>query len=405
MELRGFDDYEVTLGDRIRGERASMGKSLQDIERELHIKASLIQAIEDCDLDGFPNRSVVSGYVRSYARYLGLDPQAFYHQFCKESGFVPPNAGLSDPAATGGEEASGYGRSLSGSPFDQSRFAAPPARSRFSARVSLGSLASAVAMLALVCGLGYGGFAVFQNVQRVGFAPLPDAPDVAAEPPLITATLAGEDLRPTAEAYSGNGALAAVFAADDEPPIRRRDGPISAIDPGSAGLFEREAPRIALDIAADRPSVDSADDAIQRAEAQLEAERRMALRLAAATNRAEEASRPALPRERGLAIRVVEEAWIRVRSDTGAVLFEGILPAGERYSLPERVTEGQLRAGNAGAVYVLVDGTPFGPVGRPGGVAKGITLSADAIRESFAEARIAPAAGATATAERRAAAQ
>ncbi|MEO1599364.1 MAG: RodZ domain-containing protein [Pseudomonadota bacterium] len=402
MELRGFDDYEVTLGDRIRGERASMGKSLADVERELHIKMSLIQAIEECDLDGFPNPSVVAGYVRSYARYLGLDPDEFYCQFCAESGFLPPNAGLTDPSQRGGEAQGGYGRMLPGSPFDQSRFAAPPARTRFAARISLGALASAVAMVVLIGGLGYGGYALFQNVQRVGFAPLPDAPDVGAEPPVIASAFAAETTRPSAEAYGSEGALAAVFAADDEPPIRRRDGPISAIDPGSAGLFERGAPRIALNIRADRPEVDSADDAIRRAEEQLEAERRMAIRLAAATDRAEAETRQVRSVQRGLAIRVVEEAWIRVRSDTGTVLFEGLLPAGERYDLPERVTEGQLRAGNAGAVYIVVDGTPFGPVGRPGSVVKRVPLSAVAVRAEFSEAQIAPSASG---AEQRAAAQ
>ncbi|MEM9145888.1 MAG: RodZ domain-containing protein [Pseudomonadota bacterium] len=389
MELRGFDDYEVTLGDRVRGERASLGKSLDDVERELHIKASLIQSIEDCDLEGFPNHSVVSGYVRSYARYLGLNQDAFYGQFCKESGFVSPNAGLTDPERRPAEGPSGHGRRLAGSPFDQSRFAPAPARSRFTARISLGAVASAMAMVALVAGIGYGGYAVFQNVQRVGFAPLPDAPEVGAEPPLIAAMPETDDLRPSAEAYS-SGALAAVFAEDDEPPIRRRDGPISAIDPGSAGLFDREVPRITLDLRPDRPEVDSADDAIRVATAQIEAEQRMALRLAAATRRAEDEARVPAVLPKGLMIRVVEEAWIRVRSDTGAVIFEGILPAGQSYALPERVSGGQLRAGNAGAVYILLDGTPFGPVGRPGGVAKGVDLSPTAVRAAYAPAVIAP---------------
>ncbi|MEM1383859.1 MAG: helix-turn-helix transcriptional regulator, partial [Pseudomonadota bacterium] len=78
MELRGFDDYEVTLGDEMRGERASLGKSLRDCERELRIRAELIVGIENCDLDAFPNQSVVAGYVRSYARFLGMDPEATY---------------------------------------------------------------------------------------------------------------------------------------------------------------------------------------------------------------------------------------------------------------------------------------------------------------------------------------
>ncbi len=86
MELRGFDSYPITLGDEMRGERASLGKSLEDAERDLRIKARLIIAIETCDLEGFPNKGVVPGYVRSYARYLGMDPEDCYQRFCQESG-------------------------------------------------------------------------------------------------------------------------------------------------------------------------------------------------------------------------------------------------------------------------------------------------------------------------------
>jgi broad specificity phosphatase PhoE len=35
--LRGFDDYDVSLGDLMRGERATLGKSLLDAQRELRL--------------------------------------------------------------------------------------------------------------------------------------------------------------------------------------------------------------------------------------------------------------------------------------------------------------------------------------------------------------------------------
>ena len=36
---KGFDDFELRLGDLMRGERATLGKSLLDVQRELKIKA------------------------------------------------------------------------------------------------------------------------------------------------------------------------------------------------------------------------------------------------------------------------------------------------------------------------------------------------------------------------------
>ena len=32
-QLKGFDDYELKLGDIMRGERATLGKSLLDVQR------------------------------------------------------------------------------------------------------------------------------------------------------------------------------------------------------------------------------------------------------------------------------------------------------------------------------------------------------------------------------------
>ena len=86
--IKGFDDYELKLGDVLRGERATLGKSLMDVQRELRIRASYVSAIEDCNTGAFETKSFVAGYVKSYAKYLGLPPEDVYSKFCKESGFT-----------------------------------------------------------------------------------------------------------------------------------------------------------------------------------------------------------------------------------------------------------------------------------------------------------------------------
>src|SRR5690606_18602240 len=78
------------LGDELRGERATMGKTLLDVQRDLRIRAACIAAIEDLDLSVFPNPSFVPGYVRAYARYLELDPEQVLQRFIHESGFARP---------------------------------------------------------------------------------------------------------------------------------------------------------------------------------------------------------------------------------------------------------------------------------------------------------------------------
>ena len=78
---KGFDDYELTLGDIMRGERATLGKSLLDVQRELRIKASYISAIENCDSEAFNTPGFIAGYVRSYAKYLGMHPEEVFQKF------------------------------------------------------------------------------------------------------------------------------------------------------------------------------------------------------------------------------------------------------------------------------------------------------------------------------------
>ena len=85
---KGFDDFELRLGDLMRGERATMGKSLLDVQRELKIKATYIAAIENCDVSAFESQGFVAGYIRSYARYLAMDPDWAYAKFCVEANFT-----------------------------------------------------------------------------------------------------------------------------------------------------------------------------------------------------------------------------------------------------------------------------------------------------------------------------
>ncbi|MDT8345443.1 MAG: helix-turn-helix domain-containing protein, partial [Thermohalobaculum sp.] len=245
MALRGFDDYELTLGDEMRGERACLGKTLAEAERDLCIKAELIAAIENADADAFPNRSVVPGYVRAYARYLGMNPDACYERFCHQSGFRSPlvTFGMVPGAAAaqrGAETVAPVG--AVGAGLMQSRFVSTPRARRIGAPVSLGGMFSAVALAGLVGGLGYGGYALVQDIQRVGFAPLPEAPAVVADAPVIAAPVlepgAPAGARPDARAYAGGGVLALSLPATlPEPEIARRDGPISAIDPATSGVF------------------------------------------------------------------------------------------------------------------------------------------------------------------------
>lgn len=405
MELRGFDSYPITLGDEMRGERASLGKELDDVECDLRIKRRMIVAIENCDLEGFPNRSVVAGYVRSYARYLGLDADDCYRRFCAESGYQSPVAMIARDAGRAGASLPLLPVGVVGPEIAHSRFAMPPMRSRYMATISLGAITSTLALLALMAGLGYGGYALLQDIQRVGFAPLPQAPTVVAQAPLIAAPGAGADTFPAPEvdAYRDGGALAGMAppAPLQSVAMLRRDGPISAIDPRTAGVF---APEMAPEDAARLADVDSADDAIRLARLERQARRHgdggpipaashpqgaAAMALAAISPEAAAATPDmttlAMAGPGAITLHASEKAWVRVRAE-GNVIFEGILDAGEHYKLPPRAEEPELKAGNAGGIFILVDGVPYGPLGNSGQIARHVSLLASDVRASVPRA-------------------
>ncbi len=64
------------LGDAFRSERSRRGISLNDAERTTRINRVYLEAIEDGRLETLPAPVYVRGFVRLYARYLGLDPVA-----------------------------------------------------------------------------------------------------------------------------------------------------------------------------------------------------------------------------------------------------------------------------------------------------------------------------------------
>src|SRR5688572_33406426 len=103
-KLRSFDDYQLRLGDLMRGERATLGKSLLDVQRELKIKAAYIAAIENADPSAFDTPGFIAGYVRSYARYLNMDPDWAFETFCRESGFSTPSGAPVPPGGRGARE-------------------------------------------------------------------------------------------------------------------------------------------------------------------------------------------------------------------------------------------------------------------------------------------------------------
>ncbi|QFT59809.1 hypothetical protein FIU94_13330 [Sulfitobacter sp. THAF37] len=380
VEPKGFDAFELRLGDVMRGERATMGKSLLDVQRELRIKASYIAAIENADPDAFDTPGFIAGYVRSYARYLNMDPDKAFASFCAESGFAVAH-GMSAEASVIKKPSFEERRMR---PQEADLFARPntpftPVADSILSRIEPSAIGSMLVLVVLIGAIGFGGWSVLQEVQRVQVAPVDQTPVVLSDlDPLDGALSAapetgGSPDAPEALDTPRADALDRLYRpqALDVPVLVARDAPISTIDPRSLGNFA--------------DTVDGrATPGIQTAELDLEGlpgDPDQSATVAAAGG-------PVPQVVEGLAdtVRMVAAypSWVRVTAADGTVIFEKVMNKGETYEIPATEEPATLRTGESGALYFALADDCVGPVGARGAITSNLPLHQEALAELYA---------------------
>lgn len=74
----------VTAGHRLRVAREGLGLTCADVARELRLQEKLIEALEAGDRSHLPPDTFISGYLRSYARLLGLPAEELIAEYLAE---------------------------------------------------------------------------------------------------------------------------------------------------------------------------------------------------------------------------------------------------------------------------------------------------------------------------------
>ena len=72
-EGQAINDSFKSIGDALQAERKLRGLRTADVARELRISADYLRLLESGDFDQLPAPTYVSGYLRSYGKFLGLD--------------------------------------------------------------------------------------------------------------------------------------------------------------------------------------------------------------------------------------------------------------------------------------------------------------------------------------------
>ena len=364
---KGFDDYDFRLGDILRGERATLGKSLLDVEKELKIKANYVAAIENCDPTVFESQGFIAGSVRSYARYLALDPDIIFTLFCNESGFQTMHGVARSVVPS--EEVKPSRRTSEDSLFIRPTTAYLPEQKKWYENIEPGAVGSLSVTIALVSALGYGAWSFFQEIQKVDLTPTESQPVVLTELQNLPKALDITNslmLENSESSQQNSSRINRIYrsTALDQPVIVARDEPISKLDPNQFGLFapvpSKEEIGIEQIISDLIPRKNSTDENIQ-------------------------ANFPKVSEDIPPAVTLIasKEAWIEIIAADGSVIYKNLMQPGTEFVLPQTETPPTLLAGMSGYVYLAIDGILYGPAGKGVNVVKNVSLDHQSILASY----------------------
>lgn len=78
------------VGEILSEARKKQKRSMEKIVADLHIRRVYIEALEESDYTAFPGLVYASGFLRNYAKYLGLDAEALSRAYQEETAYLKP---------------------------------------------------------------------------------------------------------------------------------------------------------------------------------------------------------------------------------------------------------------------------------------------------------------------------
>ncbi|HMF27334.1 MAG TPA: helix-turn-helix domain-containing protein [Candidatus Cybelea sp.] len=85
------------LGERFRAAREARGLSLSDVAEQIRIRSVYLAAIEEENWNAIGAPVYVRGFLRTYARFLGIDPEEAVAAFNRTQPAVPASVGPPAP--------------------------------------------------------------------------------------------------------------------------------------------------------------------------------------------------------------------------------------------------------------------------------------------------------------------
>lgn len=319
----------ATVGEMLRAAREAKKMEVEDVSSSIHIRAVLLRALEENNVEALPGMTYAVGFVRSYANFLGLNGAEVVHRFKAEHSQVQAHANLAFPE--------------------------PVADSRMPDPMTVG-VGAFLAVIVLV------GWTIYSNMsggdveEQIPPAPMAAAmvgpPAAAVMPPTETPAASAPVVLPETPVVSAALPPAAetVVAA---PPIET-----------PAPVVVKEDKPAPVVVAAEKKKPEPADAG-------------------------EEAAEPVINIKRGktrITLQASQASWIQVVGPKGDVVYRKVLRPGDQYAVPDEPGL-SLATANAGGLDVVVDGQPVQSIGKPGEIVRGIVLDPDELKKRRTKVR------------------
>ena len=330
---------QPSVGRVLQERRLELGHDLDLVAKTLRIRRPYLEAIESSRWNDLPGGAYVTGFLRSYADFLGVDSAEVLERFKQQMAGDVKQVELYFPE-----------------PVNENR---------------LPTMWLVVAGL-VVAVIAYGGWYASSQVPAAGDE-VPSLPGrlvdlihgqspAPAQTQATTAVGAGEM---TALLDASRAASVGPDATGQAAPPQKLAPPPQAGTSGAAasaaeGAEETEAPQV--------PDINPAEPPSQQVTAAKPA-----------------AAPPEGPRTYGeegqtrISIRAVEESWIQVKDGQGRVLTSRLLRAGDVYKVPN-LAGLRLLTGNAGGTRISLDGTELAPLGDANQVLRDVSLDPAALQ-------------------------
>ena len=342
--------HQRPVGEILRERREELRLDINDIGEILRIKPAFLAALEQSRPEDLPGPTYVIGFVRAYARHLGLDHDWVLARYKAESAGVHARPDLSLPVPLGE-------RSVPGGPI------------------------LLVALILAIC--GYGTWFYLSTGERTR----PER--VAAVPPALQMQPERAAAAPDGDAAVGGAKSAADAAALANPANARLS---SGLFPGSAAASANEpaaAPPASPPAAAPAPPAGAgpapaggppaAASNPPAAAANAPAAPQTAMAIPQAPPGGAAPGGDSGPGTAGrIEIRATADCWVQVRAPDQSIVFSRVLKSGETYRVPGR-SGLVMRTGNAGALTIVVDGKPVPSLGPLGTLRRNVVLDPAAL--------------------------